>query len=380
MTITEKSLRNKIIEALKSQGFHINPHLRAGETNKVEKNIIKKIHAKKRQEQLKKHKKFLLDNLMEVKSFSISGTELNIKKIELELREVKTRSPESKLFLWWNLIWWSLPYERSVGRQMRFLLWDSYHEAPFGLIGLQSPPLKSHVRDNFLGIDSENLDYWINQSMYAQRIGALPPYNELLGGKMVALSLTSNEIKKIYAEKYKNRKTLLKKRIIPNRLLFVTTTSAYGKSSIYERLTYNGEPVCQFIGYTSGCGTFHIPDSLYEEALLFLKQKGVDTKRGIDTGPSRKLRLTYLALRYLKIPKFIFHNIKRGYYIFPNAKNLHNVIQKNEEPLWYDRPFRKLQEYWLKRWCIPRSKRKNEWESFDKDRFFRKIKSQLVKL
>jgi len=47
MTITEKSLRNKIIEALKSQGFHINPHLRAGETNKVEKNIIKKFTRKK---------------------------------------------------------------------------------------------------------------------------------------------------------------------------------------------------------------------------------------------------------------------------------------------------------------------------------------------
>ena len=46
MTITEKSLRNKIIEALKSQGFHINPHLRAGETNKVEK-IIKKFTRKK---------------------------------------------------------------------------------------------------------------------------------------------------------------------------------------------------------------------------------------------------------------------------------------------------------------------------------------------
>lgn len=49
------------------------------------------------------------------------------KKIELELREVRADSLESKLFLWWNLIWWSLPYEEPIGRQMRFLLWDKTH-------------------------------------------------------------------------------------------------------------------------------------------------------------------------------------------------------------------------------------------------------------
>jgi len=138
--------------------------------------------------------------------------------------------------------------------------------------------------------------------------------------------------------------------------------------------------VCQFIGYTSGCGTFHIPEHLYQEALLLLKQKGINVKRGIETGPSRKLKLMSLALKYLKIPDFIYHNIKRGYYIFSNVKNLHRVIQKNEKPLWYDRPFENLQEFWLERWCIPRSKRKNEWKKFNKEKFFRTVKLQLEKL
>jgi len=380
MTSIEEYLRNKIIEVMISQGFSVNPHLKPKGMEKKQKDAIKKIHALKRKEKLKQHREFLLENLKEVESCSISGNELKIKNIELKLKEVKTRTFESKLFLWWNLVWWSLPYERSVGRQMKFIIWDTYHGAPFGLIGLQSPPLKSRVRDEFLGINKKDLDYWINQSMYAQRVGALPPYNNLLGGKMVALSLASNELRMAYARKYKNKKTIIRRRVIPNRLLFITTTSAYGKSSMYERLVFKGEPVCLFIGYTSGCGTFHLPEDLYQEILRYLEQEGVDTKRGIETGPSRKLRLVHLAFKKLKIPNFIFHNIKRGYYIFPNVRNLRDVIQKNEKPEWYDRRFDELHEYWLNRWCIPRSERKDEWRFFDKNKFFRKISLQLTKL
>lgn len=39
--------------------------------------------------------------------------------------------------------------------------------------------------------------------MNAQRVGALPPYNELIGGKIVALAMTSNEIREKYKQKYK---------------------------------------------------------------------------------------------------------------------------------------------------------------------------------
>jgi hypothetical protein len=377
MRISEKSLRNKIINALESQGFYINPHLRP---KKNEKYTLRKIHKQKRNEQLKLHKNFLLTNFKEIKEFSIDGKEIEPEKIDLELIEVKPNSFESKLFLWWNLVWWSLPYDKPIGRQMRFILWDNYHNAPFGLIGLQSPPLASSVRDKYLELNNGNSEYWINQSMYGQRIGALPPYNELLGGKMVALSLTSNELRKSYAKKYENKKTLLKKRKIPNRLLFITTTSAFGKSSVYERIKYKEEIVSYFIGFTLGSGTFHLPQQLYEESLLFLQQKGIDIKRGYGTGPSRKLKLVSIAFKHLKIPTFTFHNIKRGYYFFPHAKNLRNVIHKNKRPLWYNRPFKELLNFWIDRWCIPRSERTETWKQFDSNKFFRRVNLQIKRL
>lgn len=378
MTISEEYLKNRIITALKEQGFLINPHLRI---ENYEKETIKKVHMQKRIEQINFHKTFLLDTVELIKEFGISGNEIKPNEIELKLIEVRPKSFELKLFLWWNLVWWNLPYEsRLIGRQMKFILWDTTHNAPFGLIGLQSPPLKSSVRDNSIGIEKEDRDFWINQSLYAQRVGALPPYNELLGGKMVALSLTSNEIREIYKKKYENKKTFLKKREIPSRLLFVTTTSAYGKSSVYERLKYNNEPVSIFLGYTTGKGTFHIPEHLYIEMLKFLQQKEINIKRGFGTGPSRKLRLIDKCLRLLNIPSFSTHTIKRGYYLFPNVKNLSEVIQKREEPVWYNRPFHKLSEYWMNRWCIPRSKRNIRWRGFNCKEFFAKIENELNKL
>lgn len=374
MKINEEELRNRIIESLNSQGFAINPHLRPKNN---EKDTLKRINRQKRKEQLILHKKFLIKNITEVKKYTISGKELNPKRIDLELIEVKPDSFYSKLFFWWNLVWWSIPYDRPIGRQMRFMLWDKHHNSPFGLFCLQSPPLRSAVRDKFLDLDNRNIDYWINQSLYGQRIGALPPYNNLLGGKMVTLSLTSNEVRRLYAKKYRNKETLLKKQRLPNRLLFITTTSAYGKSSVYERIKYKEEVVSKFIGFTSGSGTFHLSEGLYQECLRYLEEKKINTKRGYGTGPSRKLKLISNAFKHLKIPTFIYHNIKRGYYFFSNVKNLYEVIHNNSKPLWYDRQFIELFNFWKERWCIPRSNRVDTWRYFKTNSFFKKIEREI---
>ncbi len=78
---------------------------------------------------------------------------------------------------------------------------------------------------------------------------------------MVALSMTSNEVRESYAKKYQNTKTVLKKRRLPDRLLIITTTGAYGRSSVYERIKYKGEIVSHFIVFTSGAGTFQFPEN-----------------------------------------------------------------------------------------------------------------------
>ncbi len=375
--MNEQELKKRIVKVLKEQGFKINPHVRPKGCSKT---TYRRIQQKARFEQLSLHKDFLIDSVKKVKNYCRDGSEIIPEKISLELREVQPGSFEEILFRWWNLIWWSIPFQRSYGRQMRFLLWDTTHDAPFGLICLQSPVLKMSVRDNYLGIPKDELDIWVNKSLNAQRVGALPPYNELLGGKMVALTLTCNEMREAYRRKYKNYISIIKGRKLEPELLFITTTSAFGKSSLYNRLKYNGEVVAESLGYTQGSGTFHIPEELYQELLKFLSRKGINTTRGYGHGPSRKLKLISLGLRYLGLSNYEYHGIKREFYLFPLVKNLKEVIHKKEKPIWFDRPFDHLVDYWKERWAIPRAERIQEWKNFEKNKFFKKVEKLLMEV
>lgn len=358
----KRILKQKILDILQEQGFKINPHIRPYTDSKE---AYRSLQQKARSEQLQLHYNFLKQNYKKVEKYLLNGKDLNPINIDLEFREVTTKSIEEIIFRWWNLIWWSVPYQRAYGRQMRLLLWDKGHNAPFGLIGLQSPILKMSVRDSYLNIPKEELDFWVNKSMQAQRLGALPPYNELIGGKLVALALTSNELRSYYQIKYKDKKSEMMNRVIEPDLLFITTTSAFGKSSIYNRLKYRDQIVAHSLGYTKGAGSFHIPESLYKEIQKLLKENGVEVSTTFGNGPSRKIKLLHLAFKLLNMPDYSYHNLRREYFLFPIASNIHKVIQYKEHPKYYNRPLEDLVTFWKDRWGLPRAWRNNNWKQFD---------------
>jgi len=169
--LTEEELKKRIIDSISNQGFYVNGHVSLLADDKA---AYKAVQSFSRTEQIQAHSNFLSKASKTVSKYFISGSKINPSKIDLELREVTPNSFEETIYKWWNLMWWSVPYQRPYGRQMRFVLWDKYHNAPFGLIGLQSPVLKMAVRDNHLKLPKEDLDIWVNKSMQAQRLGALP--------------------------------------------------------------------------------------------------------------------------------------------------------------------------------------------------------------
>ena len=340
----------------------------------------RKAHELAKAERITQKKGFILDNTDFIGGHLVDGKNLDIAKIDPELIEVKSGTKEEKMFKWWNIVWWSLPYEKACGRQMRFIVWDRYHHAPIGLIGLQSPILSWGPRDKYLGISKKERDYWVNQSLSAQRIGALPPYNDILGGKLVALLMTSNVVRNRFAAKYSGKKTILRGRVLPANLLFITTTGAYGKSSVYNRLKFHGAPVSKFIGYTRGYGTFHIPNALYEDLLAYLERRGVDTKRGFGNGPSRKLRLIDEALNLLGFTNGVTHGIKRALYLFPFAENLLEVIDGGAEPEWQDRADGDLTAFWKRKWAFKRAVAgERHYLKFSGDSFINDTKKGLEK-
>jgi hypothetical protein len=364
--LTKEELRRKIFDSLTEQGFNVNGHIVPSSLNK---NHFRSIQLHSRREQIQDQQNFLLRSKEKVSRYLVNGWDINPFEIQLELRVVEPGSIEETLFRWWNLSWWSVPYQKAYGRQIRLILWDKVHNAPFGLIGLQSPILRMAPRDNYLNIPKSELDIWINKSMQAQRLGALPPYNQLIGGKMVALTLSSTELYGIYRNKYAESTTVIKNRVIDPELLFITTTSAFGKSSIYNRLKYKNEVIAKSLGFTKGSGTFHIPGTLYQELKFLLEKNDIDTNTTFGYGPSRKMKLLDQAFAILGLRNYHYHNIQRELFLFPLVKNLHAVIQKKELPDLFDRPLESLFSYWKERWAIPRFERQNGWIDFDATKF-----------
>lgn len=375
--ISRQDLRKKTIEILKIQGYVVGKKSFALKNNNQE--TKREVHLLAKAERLSKNEKFIMDNIGLIKKNLINGDKLDISKINPKIIEVKEGSKYEKIFRWWNLVWWSLPYEHAYGRQMRFVVWDKYHKAPIGLIGLQSPILSWSVRDKRLGIKSEDRDYWVNQSMSAQRLGALPPYNYILGGKLVALLMTSDVIRKKFEAKYKDKLTVMQNRKLPARLLFITTTGAFGKSSVYNRLKFDDNVVSEFIGYTKGNGSFHIPNTLYEDFIKYLETRNYDVRRGYGSGPSKKLRLIDQAMEALGIHHGNEHGVKRALYLFSLVKNLEEVITLNKDPIWSNRSIEKLTKYWKVRWALPRKFSRRMYLNFSKRQFIEDTIKELKK-
>ena len=341
---------------------------------------LRQAHSLAKKERIAKQDKFISDNAGFVQSHMIDGRDLSVEDISPELIPVASSSKWEVLFRWWNHVWWSVPYEKAYGRQMRYIVWDKHHKAVIGLIGLQSPILSWMPRDQYLNISASERDYWVNQSMSAQRLGALPPYNIVLGGKLTAMLMTSDKIREDFRRKYSEKITILQKRELPANLLFITTTGAFGKSSVYTRLKLGDDWLARFIGYSNGSGTFHIPNQIYGELLKVLSEKGVDVKRGYGNGPSRKMRLMQQGMTVLGYKNGIFHGVKRAIYLFPFAKNLEKLITgKNQRPLWHHRQESNLTDFWKERWILPRIDRLSEkLRAFEKERFISEQKTEIA--
>lgn len=377
-TVSAINLKIEIGKILQKQGYKLKPGgIFVLKNNGREEK--RKAHEIAKAERVRASEQFLLDKIPLIQEHIVDGKDLDVAKIEPEIIEIESRSQEEDFFRWWNIVWWSLPYERAYGRQMRFIIWDKYHNAPIGLVGLQSPILSWSVRDKYLGIKQDERDFWVNQSLNAQRIGALPPYNDIRGGKLVALLMTAETIRKKFQKKYKDQKTLLLERELPSNLLFITTTGAYGKSSVYNRLKFKGEAVSKFVGYTQGNGTFHIPNTLYEDLLVYLKKRGFEVKRGYGNGPSRKMRLIDQALQLLGFANGITHGIQRAVYLFPMAKNLKEVIQAGKRPTWHHRNIPELTQFWKERWAMPHASKDKTYCDFLREEFIKQARKDLKK-
>ena len=94
-------------------------------------------------------------------------------------------------------------------------------------------------------------------------LGAVPPYSYLLCGKLVALLATSQAVQKAFSHRYHGRQSCISRKPLDGRLALLTTTSALGRSSLYNRLRYRELPAFRSVGFTRGFGDFHFSNGIY---------------------------------------------------------------------------------------------------------------------
>ena len=263
---------------------------------------------------------------------------------------------------------WSLPYTKGYGRRLQYLVMDERNNKLIGILGLQSPPLSFPARDRLFAYPEGKKTEMVNQTMDIYTLGAIPPYSGLLGGKLIALAAASNEVRDAYKSKYNDRLTEMEERKIPANLVALTTTSAYGRSSIYNRLRYSDIVEFRSLGYTEGYGAFHL-ERLYLKFRQFLEDQDISTRGGFGKGPRIKWQTMVRTLERIGFDsELLHHGIKREVFLTPLVHNLKNFIEGVDcNPKYIDVTFNTLADYWYKRWLIPRSERVNGWCSWKRE-------------
>jgi hypothetical protein len=207
--------------------------------------------------------------------------------------------------------------------------------------------------------------------------GAVPPYRDALGGKLVALMMLSRTVAKDYERKYSDHVSLIASGLAarpivrPTRLAWLTTSSLYAiGSSQYNRLklsTDSGDLCYKRIGRTESFGTVHFaPDTVL--ALNHVVRLTEANRRSINNlfgeGTSPKMRLVRGGLESIGLDANVFlrHHSPRLLYGAALCSNLSDVLLGLSSAPKYllppgPRSTDLIVEYWRERWLTPRLQR-----------------------
>ena len=333
------------------------------------KQKIRNLHAAQRLDILERQRAFVEAHGSQLAEHFASGDQIDPTLIDPQLIQVAPDSLESRLFRFACLLW-SVPVSQGFGRRLRFLVRDRQNGCLIGLFAIGDPVFNLSARDNWIGWTHEDRRDRLVHVMDAYVVGAVPPYSQLIGGKLVAALMASNEVKRAYERKYLALQSVIRKRKHRARLVLLTTTSALGRSSIYNRLSIPGGARFLRIGTTKGFGHFHLYGTVFDSLRNHLEATGHPYASGhrFGMGPNWKLRVARAALEDIGIDgnSILKHGVEREVYAIPLADNWKEVLSGRHEKIRsITKSAAEISEFCLDRWIVPRSSRDNSYLSFD---------------
>ncbi len=211
--------------------------------------------------------------------------------------------------------------------------------------------------------------------------GAIPPYTHLLGGKLVAMLLTSPELVLAYRDRYENSHSVIASSLAGRaivrapHLVFLGTTSLYGaEPTQYTRLSIPcgsiggrlGESLrYALLGRTEGYGTLQFSSETADCLGTYLSQTegGQRVHSIFGEGVSPRLRKIRDGLARLGLPaeKLLLHGSPRLVYGVALARNFREYLLGLQSEPDYFAPLpdpkettKRIALWWAQRWLAPR--------------------------
>lgn len=333
------------------------------------KETVRELHAPQRVAILDTQSEFVRLKYRKLCHYFASGKDVNPSQISVRLERVESETWQGDLFRLASLTW-AVPVSSGFGRRLRFLVWDDHNGKLIGIIAIGDPVFNLAVRDQFIGWTGEDRGNRLVNIMDAYVLGALPPYNMLLGGKLVACLVRSLEVYREFQRQYGGTTGIISNEKKSARLLAVTTSSSMGRSSVYNRLKLDGVSYMDSIGFSGGWGHFHVPDELFNEFRMYLRDEGHEYAdlHSYGQGPNWRIRVIRAALSSLGFKgDLLKHGIQREVFISLLADNACKILcnGKGRPDISNLQSVSNISLSARDRWLIPRAERRPEFRVWD---------------
>ena len=338
------------------------------------KQSIREAHRQQRERRDLAEQEWLRPRLDRLLEHFAESSEIDVQRTRPVLVPVRASTREGDLFRAATLLW-SVPVSRGYGRRMRYLVMDEANDKLMGLLALGDPVFNLKSRDVWVGWTAETRKKRLSSVMDLYICGAVPPYSFLLGSKLVACLATAREIGDAFREKYAGATGIISGEAKPAELLVITTTSALGRSSLYNRLKLRTRPITEFqrIGFTEGWGHFSVGDDLFMRLREHLISEDHKYANGhsFGTGPNWRLRTIRAAMKSLGVDdRLLRHGIRREVFATELSETARQQLREGiEEP--GTRPTAlEIGEAALNRWMRPRYEREGlrKWTKADTEK------------
>lgn len=267
----------------------------------------------------------------------INDEALTIKEIEnLRPKMVVANTDElEKLWATLRVCCSTAEYNQAPGRFIRFLLVDEVTDKILGISSIASDVISISDRDKFLGWsqDDKLVQKMLKHSAIGTTIVPTQPFgSNFLGGKLTAVMVVSGVVRNEWETQEKG----ISKRC---KLVGMTTTSLYGRPSMYDGLKW-----WKGVGLSKGKIPIKSSEETYKEWHDYLKvvqkkayEEAMTQKEGVS-GPVTGAKMRVLALIFKEIgikQSDYVHGFERGVYYSCFYENTKEFLSRkiNEDKL-----------------------------------------------